>query len=638
MSDKEKTISVSSINDIDDDDVTPENNEDGDDNNKKNGDDSNKKNGDNNTYEINKKLPTNPFTETSKGSDEPIKNDEENKQKKILEYQNLIRLMITKFETDDSDILREILKYLEKQSLKLNDPTEEILKKMSSVDCKKIYNHYNAALESNKIKNESKNTTESTKLTEEEEKRNAWLSLQMIKYNQARLPLKMIEKDAMRHQYKFWEIQQVLKPDYVFVSERRMKKIKKYDLAKDVKNTPPRILIRKKGKPLDRDIFEWDHNISLEELSKFMNENYFEEVIHKVTYNLDFLKWVFNNATKNYFIAIRCRNLLYQKIMSIYSRDTIKYAKPSNSKKTIGDIITGYIDQKTYDRMPKGKIIGVITGKVQKLRIFEKEQDVLRGMFLTIDEKLRNKGFSPLLITELKRTVLLDSKGKVDVGLFNTDRFVPTPFVGCNLYHRYINNIERLLDEKIIVVKKGESRTERINLSALPSKTATVGLEPLSNNNIDEAYKFYSCKNLQNVYPIFNTSEFKSTFMGDPKVIKTYIIRESSSDDIIDFISYIMYDYTLLNPIDKSKNKVKIALLYYSFFSTINPMSLTVKDMMILAKKDGCEIFNMFNIMDFFLMTDELKAEDSERRFFYNFYNYKCVKIKEIQMGYIGFE
>lgn len=466
--------------------------------------------------------------------------------------------------------------------------------------------------------------------TIEEQKRDAWMNAQLLKFNLERKSFAMRAEEATLKKYDFWSQQQVLKADHTLLSLRKIKKIHKYK-SEEIKSEPRSLDIRRKNnksEKLDKpiDLFEWDTkmdpriNSTLQEITDFINTNYYQEVVHKITYPKEFFKWLLNNDTKNYIVGVRLPFVQnqYTKLKKYVSDKVVKSIKKYNPQKD------------------KGKLVGLIIGKVQKLRIYDEITDTLRCMFLTLTENLRKKGLAQELMTELKRLALFDSGGKVDTGIFSTDRFVPSPFTGYRLMHKYINNIEKLLDEKIITPIEGESRSERIKLSQLPKKTR-LEFEELTEKNYKEAYDYFRGRNQFNVYPVFNENEFKNTFLGNRKAVRAFIIRDNY-DQICDFVSYIKYQYKLMYPKDPKNTTVNVALLYYTVFGTHNAINKTIRDLMIIAKKDKCEVFNMYDTGENTLIFFEMKFEANERQFFMNFYNYKCVKLHSKCLGYISFE
>ena len=103
---------------------------------------------------------------------------------------------------------------------------------------------------------------------------------------------------------------------------------------------------------------------------------------------------------------------------------------------------------------------------------------------------------------------------------------------------------------------------------------------------------------------------------------------ENEDGDVLDFISYYIMQSRVLKKNDKHKF-IKKAHLYY--YTTINNTSFTlIKDMLIIAKNNGMDVFDATDIMENNIL-DELGFEGGTGILHYYLYNWKIKPIKNLQ-------
>ena len=166
------------------------------------------------------------------------------------------------------------------------------------------------------------------------------------------------------------------------------------DTNEDVK------LVKKDPYPLPAG-FEWaaleiDNDEGLGEMYTLLYENYVEDddAQFRFDYSKDFLKWALRpkDGHPEWLIGVRV----------------------SKSK----------------------KLVGMITGIPQRMRIHDKERDMCEINFLCVHKKLRSKRLAPVLIKEVTRRVNL--KG-IWQAVYTAGVNIPTPMAECRYFHRSIN-------------------------------------------------------------------------------------------------------------------------------------------------------------------------------------------------------
>lgn len=410
--------------------------------------------------------------------------------------------------------------------------------------------------------------------------------LEMLKQMlETREKLKQIPKtreEAEKHTYKFWNKQPVVKLGE-FVS--RDGPIDQVDLEKVKQDTPYKL----------QDDFMWcsidlQDKSHREEVAEFMDRYYVEDDFgeFRLHYSADFLKWAIMNS--NY-----------------------------DPELTVGIRVT-----KT------SKLTAIIIGVPKKFQINDKQQTCLEVNFLCIHPKLRFKGLAGILISELTRRGHL--KG-FEQAFFTSSRYLPTPITSARYHHRAIN-IKTLIDTGFTALQKNTKLEDVKNALKLPDKISDPKFRPLEEKDLDQ------CRDLlmeylarYNVHPIFDSELFKHVFF-DNKFVTTYVL-EDDDGHLIDMISYYLLPSTVLKKNEKH-NQIKEAYLFYYTSNVETPYRL-VRDMLIVAKNKGVDVFNALEIMENSHILNDLKFEKGTGLLHFYLYNWRMKSLSGSQIALIPF-
>ncbi len=278
-------------------------------------------------------------------------------------------------------------------------------------------------------------------------------------------------------------------------------------------------------------------------------------------------------------------------------------------------------------------IAAFIAGIPTYLQVERNKLKVLETNYLCIHTKLRKTGLCNILIKELVRLGTI--KG-YQQGYFNSYRYISSPFYNTKIHNRVLSVSTLLKSGFVKLPEQGLNKNEGPILTEkslrkslkLPEKCADNFIE-MTEDHVEEAFRLYEKYNGRfSVCNIYSFDQFKRIFLS--KFMTTYVLIED--DKVIDFISY----YSLPLIVLKDKSVIKQAHLFYYTANLETPYRL-VKNILIVARNKGNNLFSALDIMenqDFFL---DLIFEKGFNVINYNFYNWKCPKLKNTQIASISF-
>jgi glycylpeptide N-tetradecanoyltransferase len=444
------------------------------------------------------------------------------------------------------------------------------------------------------VKKTEEEMKEEKRLSEVKEAHRNFMSLRHLQLYESRKGKTMNETDASLSIFQFWESMPLPKiGNFVF----KVEQLVQYNPSK-ISPTPNKITVQSRTDAKKMvEMFDWEPSSNwdinnekqMDELHDFLRENYHEELAFRIHYSKEFLRW-FLNSEKYWIVGVRFK---------------------AGSR----------------------RLVAVICARKVKVRVYDTTYEMAETAFMCLHKNIRRKRLAPKLMEELKRQVTRDG---VQFGIFCNDYYIPTPYSGCRVLHRHIS-VEKLIDEGISELNQGESLVEKKKVLSLSNKVRTSGFRPLEEKDIKEAHLLFTEQDVFNVYPAYTETEFRNTFLGNPSVVRSYVV-ENSSHRLTDFISFFMFDYELLNPINPANKIIRVAKLFHSVFSTGVPISGLVKDTIMCAQQLNVDLFNAMDNLENRSFLYELKFEVGSRQFFHYLLNLTCERLKAFQDGYTFLE
>lgn len=390
--------------------------------------------------------------------------------------------------------------------------------------------------------------------------------------------LKNHQEEAMRNKWKFWSTQPVPKIGDKIVETGKIEEDKD-KVKEDCYSLPSG--------------FEWDtldltDDAQLKEVYELLTENYVEDEdnMFRFDYSAGFLKWALQPP--GYFQDWHCG------------------VRVSKNKKLTGFISAVPATIKVYDDVIK----------------------MVEINFLCVHKKLRAKRVTPVLIKEITRRVNL--KG-VFQAVYTAGVVLPKPIATCRYYHRSLNP-KKLVDVQFSHIGRNQTMQRLIKLMKLPLDTATKGLRLLKTDDIPQCHELYVAYVQKfKLTQIFSVEEFAHFFAPREGIIQTYVV-EAEDGKITDMSSFFSLPSSIMHHPDHST--LHAAYSYYTV-STKTDIITLMKDMLVIAKQKGYDVFNALDLMDNQKFLKELKFGMGDGNLNYYLYNYKCPEIHSDKVGLV---
>lgn len=380
------------------------------------------------------------------------------------------------------------------------------------------------------------------------------------------------EQEAFKRDYDFWYTQPIPK-----LSEH----ISKSNYILDNATTSEHLNKEQKApKYYEWKRFNVDNESDIDKIYNFLNKYYVDDLTakFKLSYSKNFLQY----------------NL---------SMDTVNIGLVVEKTQTLSAFISGYIS--TF----------VIDNTEVKMPIIN---------YLCIHPKLRNQNLAALLIKELGRIITCEKS--CYQAIYKTTRYIPKPITQVQYYHRPLNfkkllnigfcNCENNIDSKLM--------EQSFKLyGSLPNNYYVMQESDISQccNLLNEYLKKYT------IYQKFSLEQFKNIFYNNAHV-RCLIVK--NKNDIIDFVSY----YKLNIKITKSNDTITEAFCYYYTSNQESTYNL-IKNVLIDAQQQNCDVFNALNIMENMQFIEAHNFISSSELTYYNLYNWKMPNLQSSSVGVV---
>jgi glycylpeptide N-tetradecanoyltransferase len=266
------------------------------------------------------------------------------------------------------------------------------------------------------------------------------------------------------------------------------------------------------------DGFSWD-TPKLEEAHKLLNDHYVCDETFRLSYSLETLKWAAET--------------------------------PGHENRGIRDT--------------SGELIGYISSVPTRVRVCEDILPMVQINFLCVHPTHRDRGFAPILISEIKR--IANTKG-VWQAMYTAVTKIPGSVAKSSYWHRFLN-VKRL-------VKTGFYQTDRLR-------------EKYFDVQGSSQFRRMTSKDIPKVTKILEKyfKNFKVAPQVDREWVKHWIlpIHAYVNDETEDFISFYEVPYDRVDGRDTVRQ-------VYAFYMVGN----VYNDAFILARNQGYDVFNTLDI------------------------------------------
>ncbi|KAK3821070.1 MAG: acyl-CoA N-acyltransferase, partial [Benniella sp.] len=404
--------------------------------------------------------------------------------------------------------------------------------------------------------------------------------------------------------HKFWKTQPVVKHDEIV------------EVDGAIEPDVPLDQVRATPYPLPRE-FEWSlidiqDDKEIKELYELLTMNYVEDddAMFRFDYSADFLKWALlpPGWKKSWHIGVRVT---------------------SNKK-----------------------LVAFISGIPQDLRVHNTIKRMVDINFLCVHKKLRSKRLAPVLIKEVTRRTHLEG---IFQAVYTAGVVLPKPVATCRYFHRSLNP-KKLVETGFSHLARNMTMARLIKLYKLRAETSTPGLRPLEEKDVTAVThllnKYMSHFDLA---PHFEEADVRHWLITRPGVVWGYVVENPESKEITDFFSFYSLPSTVINnPTHSTLNAA------YSFYYAIQTPDETLsnitdeaerktardsaikdrlvslmQDALILARRNGFDVFNALNLMDNSLFTEDLKFGPGDGYLHFYLYNWRCRAIQSEKVGLV---
>eukprot|EP00924_Labyrinthula_sp_SR-Ha-C_P000580 maker-scaffold_27-snap-gene-3.5-mRNA-1 protein AED:0.01 eAED:0.01 QI:204/1/1/1/1/1/2/231/452 len=276
-------------------------------------------------------------------------------------------------------------------------------------------------------------------------------------------------------------------------------------------------------------------------------------------------------------------------------------------------------------------LLALITGIPAKTYVYDQVKHMAEINFLCVHKGLRSKRLAPVLIKEITRRVNLTDKWQA---VYTAGVVLPTPVAKCRYYHRSINP-QKLIEVGFSALGPRMTMQRTIRLYKLPEETRIPGFRKMTRKDVPVVswlLKQYLSK--FKVWIEFTQKEVGHWLMPKKDVVSSFVVETivDGKPVIKDFCSY----YHIPNTVIGHEKHKKINAVY-SFYNVATTVSWTelMRDALVMAAKEGCDVFNCLDLMDNKSFIEDLKFGKGDGNLNYYLYNFACPTIKSEEMGVV---
>jgi len=273
-------------------------------------------------------------------------------------------------------------------------------------------------------------------------------------------------------------------------------------------------------------------------------------------------------------------------------------------------------------------LMGCITAVPVDIRVVDVITPMAEINFLCVHKKLRTKRLAPVLIKEITRRVNLTGRWQA---VYTAGVVLPKPVARCQYHHRSLNP-KKLVEMHFSNLPPKATMASHVKNYRLP-KRPTHPLRPMVAEDVPQVTKllqdYLSARS--KVAQMFTEHDVAHIFLPRKSVVATYVL-EDERGKVTDFCSFYYLPSTVIgNPIH---NKLNAVYSYYNVAHTV-PLEELFRDMLILARDDGADVFNALDIMENATVFENLKFGCGDGYLQYYLYNWKVATMAPADVGLV---
>lgn len=172
-----------------------------------------------------------------------------------------------------------------------------------------------------------------------------------------------------------------------------------------------------------------------------------------------------------------------------------------------------------------------------------------------------------------------------------------------------------------------------MKLYNLPDEIATPGFRQIRKKEIKKIYPMLQ-EYLAKFKVSLNFEADEAVHFLNPRegIIYSYVVEDPTTKELTDFISFYALPSTVLDS-DKH-DKINAAYSYYTV-ATKTDFQQLFKDAIIMAKKEGFDVFNALDIMDNAKVFEDLRFKRGDGNLHYYLFNYRLPEVNPSELGIV---
>jgi glycylpeptide N-tetradecanoyltransferase len=280
-------------------------------------------------------------------------------------------------------------------------------------------------------------------------------------------------------------------------------------------------------------------------------------------------------------------------------------------------------------RNAKTKVLmGCITAVPVDIRVLDVITPMAEINFLCVHKKLRTKRLAPVLIKEITRRVNVTGRWQA---VYTAGVVLPKPVARCQYHHRSLNP-KKLIEMRFSNLPPKTTMASHLKNFKLP-KRPTHPLRAMTAEDVPQVTLL-----LQNylatrtkLAQIFTEHDVAHIFLPRTGVVSTYVLDDVHGK-VTDFCSFYYLPSTVIgNPLH---NKLNAVYSYYNVAHTV-PYEELIRDLLIIARDDGADVFNALDIMDNPTVFKNLLFGCGDGFLQYYLYNWKVATMPAAEVGLV---
>lgn len=258
--------------------------------------------------------------------------------------------------------------------------------------------------------------------------------------------------------------------------------------------------------------------------------------------------------------------------------------------------VPDYIQEWHVSVQKNGEIMGFISAIPTMVFLCGKNVPVAEVNFLCVNKKLRKKRLMPVLSKEITRRI---ANKNFKQSIYTSGYKIQKPTCQAQYFHRFINT-EKLIDIKFCSIPKLMTMPRMKLLYQIGDNSR---LQKMTKEDIPQVVKLLNECNAK-VFQKFTVKEAEHYFLNRPGIVSSFVLKENNT--ITAFASYYIINASVLN-----NTKHKNFTTAYLYYHTLVDSSL-INDLLVMAKRDGADVFNALNVYQNKLWLKELKFKPGD--------------------------